>query len=57
VEKLLTVKDAGEYLRLDPKTIYRMIIGGKIKAAKMGKDYRFKAEWLDEALDRAVPQK
>jgi excisionase family DNA binding protein len=34
----------------NPKTIYRAVKAGKLRAAKIGRDLRFRDEWIDEWL-------
>lgn len=45
--RLMTVKEAGEYLRVHQSTVYRLIKGKKLPCFKIGSDYRFSAEGLD----------
>jgi len=41
-EKLMTVKEVAEYLRLDEHTVYRMARKGKIPAYKVAEQWKFK---------------
>ena len=43
-EGLLTVKEVGEWLRLTPKTIYKMVKQGRLKVYHVGKQLRFRRE-------------
>jgi len=51
-EKLMTLEEVAEYLRLSIHTIYKMAQAGKIPALKAGKMWRFKKgmieKWLEE---------
>lgn len=51
-DKLLTVYEAAEYLDIHPMTLYRWVRKGKIPAAKLGKNWRFRKEKLDAWIDR-----
>lgn len=50
-EKLMTVKEVAEYLRLDEHTVYRMARKGKIPAYKVAGQWRFKKELLEKWLE------
>jgi excisionase family DNA binding protein len=39
-ERFLTVDETTRYLRVDPKTVYRLISGIQLKAAMVGRVYR-----------------
>ena len=51
MERLMTTKEAAEYLRLNPVTVYRLAQRRKIPAAKIGGTWRFKKNLLDEWLE------
>jgi excisionase family DNA binding protein len=51
-EKLMTVKEVAEYLRLDEHTVYRMARKGKIPAYKVAGQWRFKKELLEKWLEK-----
>lgn len=48
--KVLTTKEATQYLRTTKQTLLQMVHAGKIKANKVGKGYRFLQEELDKYL-------
>ena len=50
-EKLMTVKEVAEYLRLDERTVYRMARKGKIPAYKVAGQWRFKKELIEKWLE------
>lgn len=52
MESLMTAKEAAEYLRLNYMTVYKLAQRGKIPATKVGGNWRFKKELLDEWLAR-----
>jgi len=49
-EKLMTLEEVAEYLRLSVHTIYKMAQKGKIPALKAGKKWRFRKEDIDRWL-------
>lgn len=49
-DKLLTVEEVSKYLSMHKVTIYKMIHAGVIPVFKIGGQWRFKKELLDEWL-------
>ena len=47
-DKWMTVKDVAEYLQLSMDMVYKMAQHGKIPASKIGTQWRFKREEVDE---------
>jgi excisionase family DNA binding protein len=45
--RVMTVKELGEYLKVHPSTIYRLIKRGQLPAFKIGSDWRFDVEAID----------
>ena len=45
--KILTVKEVSDYLRANPSTIYRLLRRGLLPAFKVGSDWRFDMEAID----------
>ena len=54
-DKILTLEEVAEYLRLKPQTIYTWAQEKKIPAAKLGKEWRFRKsvvdKWFNQHLD------
>lgn len=48
VDRMMTVKEVAQYLKLNPITVYRYAAQGKIPGFKVGSSWRFKKEILDE---------
>jgi excisionase family DNA binding protein len=40
MKDIYTIQEAAEYFKVHPQTLRRAIAAGKLKAAKLGKDYR-----------------
>lgn len=47
-ERLMTLGDVAEYLRLSIHTIYKMAQAGRIPAHKVGRQWRFRREEIDK---------
>jgi excisionase family DNA binding protein len=47
---LLTVDEAARFLRVDPKTVYRLINDGELKAMLIGRIYRIDPKDVEEFL-------
>ena len=54
-DKIMTLEEVAEYLRVKPQTIYTWAQEKKIPAAKLGKEWRFKKsmidKWFNEHID------
>jgi nitrogen PTS system EIIA component len=46
--KVLKLKEVAEYLRMCPMTIYRMANSGEIPCFKVGDEWRFRAEAVEQ---------
>jgi excisionase family DNA binding protein len=46
--KVLTVNELSEYLRVHRSTIYRLLKKGQLPGFKIGSDWRFNVEAIDE---------
>jgi excisionase family DNA binding protein len=53
-EELLTAKEASEYLKVSPRTLYRHIRKHQIPAFKLGREWRFIKSELDKWLMKKV---
>lgn len=48
--RLYTLREVAEILRLNPQTLYNNIRRGKLKANKVGREYRFTAEQVQDII-------
>lgn len=48
--RVFTTRQAVEYLQTTPHTLLKMLREGKLKANKVGREYRFLQEELDKYL-------
>ena len=51
---LMTLEQVAKYLRLKPQTIYKWAQEGKIPAAKIGKEWRFRRTILDDWINTSI---
>jgi excisionase family DNA binding protein len=54
-DKIMTLEEVAEYLRVKPQTIYTWAQEKKIPAAKLGREWRFRKsmidKWFNESMD------
>lgn len=57
-EQLLTIKDLAEYLQVSQRTIYRLIKKRNIPYLKVGNQWRFRKQMIEEWLEgeQRVPE-
>jgi excisionase family DNA binding protein len=47
-DEILTVAEVAEYLRVHPSTIYRLLKASKLPGFRIGSDWRFSRDQIDE---------
>ncbi|MFB0526854.1 MAG: helix-turn-helix domain-containing protein [bacterium] len=47
MQRLMTIKEVADYLRLSKVTVYKMTRQGKIPALKIGKQWRYNKSEID----------
>jgi excisionase family DNA binding protein len=47
MDEIMTIEEVAKYLKLKPQTIYSWAQSGKIPAAKIGKEWRFRKDIID----------
>jgi PTS system nitrogen regulatory IIA component len=52
LEAFLTTEEVLRYLKVTPRTIYRLIRAGELPAVRIGRQWRFRRTDLNEWLDR-----
>jgi two-component system response regulator (stage 0 sporulation protein F) len=50
IEKLMNIKDAAEYLRMNKMTIYKLAREGKMPAFRVASEWRFRKDLIDRWL-------
>jgi len=50
MQRLMTIKELADYLRLSKVTVYKMTRQGKIPASKIGKQWRYNKSEIDSWL-------
>ena len=56
-DDIMTIEEVASYLRLKPQTIYNWAQEGKIPAAKLGNQWRFKRSVIDRWFDQHIDDK
>ena len=56
-DKIMTLEEVAEYLRLKPQTIYTWAQEKKIPAAKLGREWRFKKSMIDKWFKDSIDEK
>ena len=56
-DKIMTLEEVAEYLRVKPQTIYTWAQEKKIPAAKLGKERRFKKSMIDQWFNEFIDEK
>jgi excisionase family DNA binding protein len=56
-DKIMTLEEVANYLRLKPQTIYTWAQEKKIPAAKLGKEWRFKKSMIDKWFNDQLDEK
>ncbi|TRZ76501.1 MAG: DNA-binding protein [Bacteroidetes bacterium] len=55
MEDIMTLEEVAKYLKVTPQTIYTWAQDGRIPAAKLGKEWRFRKSvidrWFNEHMD------
>jgi excisionase family DNA binding protein len=51
VEQIMTLREVAKYLGLHAMTVYKLTREGRVPAAKIGGQWRFKRDVLDEWLE------
>lgn len=57
MEEILTLEEVANYLKVKPQTIYNWAQSGKIPAAKLGKEWRFRKSVIDKWFNQHIDDK
>jgi PTS system nitrogen regulatory IIA component len=57
MDEIMTIEEVAKYLKLKPQTIYTWAQKGKIPAAKLGKEWRFKRAVIDKWFNQHIDQR
>jgi len=57
MDEIMTIEEVARYLKLKPQTIYTWAQNGKIPAAKLGKEWRFKKSVIDKWFNQHIDPK
>ena len=54
---IMTLEEVANYLKMKPQTLYTWAQKGDIPAVKLGKEWRFRRDVIDEWLNQRFDQK
>lgn len=57
IDRWLTLDELAEYLKLSRTKLYRLAQNGNIPASKLGKQWRFNTEEIDEWMKSQRPDR
>lgn len=57
MENIMTIEEVAKYLKMKPQTIYTWAQKGNIPAVKLGKEWRFRKDVVDEWLNQRFDEK
>lgn len=57
MEEIMTLEEVAKYLKVKPQTIYTWAQNGKIPAAKLGKEWRFRKSVIDKWFNNHIDDK
>lgn len=57
METMLTVEEVAAIFNVSPRTVLRLIDAREIQALRVGRQWRFRKEWVREWIDRHTSQK
>ena len=57
MDNIMTLEEVAKYLKMKPQTIYTWAQKGNIPAAKLGKEWRFRKDLIDEWLNQRFDEK
>jgi len=56
-DRIMTLEEVADYLRVKPQTIYTWAQEKKIPAAKLGKEWRFRKSMIDNWFNERIDEK
>ncbi|MDW3648123.1 MAG: helix-turn-helix domain-containing protein [Bacteroidia bacterium] len=57
MDEIMNIEEVAKYLKLKPQTIYSWAQQGKIPAAKLGKEWRFRRSLIDMWFNQHIDEK
>ena len=57
MDRIMTVRETAEYLRMNRMTIYRLAQEGRIPAFKVGGSWRFDRDGIDHWISQQVEKR
>ena len=56
MDGMLTVEEIARQFNVSPRTVIRLIKAREIRALRVGRQWRFKKEWIEEWIARNTTQ-
>lgn len=53
-DEIMTIRGVANYMKMNERTIYKLVRAGKLPAVKVANQWRFKKSWLDRWLEAQV---
>ena len=53
-DDIMTVEEVAKYLKMKPQTVYKWAQEGRMPGAKLGKEWRFRRNLLDEWINTSI---
>ncbi|HAX94060.1 MAG TPA: AlpA family transcriptional regulator [Bacteroidales bacterium] len=57
MDEIMTLEEVAKYLKLKPQTIYTWAQSGRIPAAKLGKEWRFRKSVIDRWFNQHIDER
>ena len=57
MDEIMNIEEVAKYLKMKPQTIYTWAQNGKIPAAKIGKEWRFRKDLIDRWFNQHIDDK
>ncbi len=54
MDEIMNIEEVARYLKMKPQTIYTWAQNGKIPAAKIGKEWRFRKDIIDSWFNQHI---
>lgn len=51
-DRMLTAEEVARQFYVHPRTVVRMVNEGQLKALRVGRQWRFKQDWIDQWIER-----
>ena len=56
MERMVTVEELAQRFNVSPRTVLRLIQSREIRALRVGRQWRFKKEWIEQWVDKQTTE-